>query len=202
VAVIGAGASGLEAADVAVGMGAEVTVLDIDIAALERARLRFGSRIVTDYSTRDSVAAWARQADLVVGAVLVAGDRAPTLIDRAMLAEIEPGSVLVDIAIDQGGCFETSRETTHAEPTYVVDGVVHYAVGNIPGAVPQTSTRALANATLRYVLALADGLEQALERHPELLPGINVAGGHITNASVAHGLGVTPELFTPRLLPA
>ena len=202
VVVVGAGASGLEATDVAVGMGAEVTVLDIDVGALERARMRFGSRITTDYSTRAALAQWTRQADLVVGAVLVAGDRAPVVVDRQMLADIEDGSVLVDIAIDQGGCFETSRETTHAEPTYVVDGVVHYAVGNIPGAVPQTSTRALANATLRYVLALADGVQSAVERHPELEGGINVASGHITNASVAHALGGVHVPFGPDLLPA
>jgi alanine dehydrogenase len=202
VVVIGAGAAGLEATDVAVGMGSAVTVIDIDVGALERAHRRFGSRITTDYSTRASIAGWVERADLVVGAVLVAGDRAPVVVDREMLAAIEDGSVLVDIAIDQGGCFETSRETTHAQPTYCVDGVVHYAVGNIPGAVPQTSTRALANATLRYVLALAEGLEPALERHPELLPGINVAGGRITNESVAHALGVDHTPFSPHLLPA
>jgi alanine dehydrogenase len=188
VVVIGAGASGLEAADVALGLGAEVTVIDIDLAALERARARFGTRIVTDYSTRAAVAGWTRRADLVIGAVLVAGDRAPVVVDRDMLADIEDGSVVVDIAIDQGGCIATSEETSHADPVRVVDGIVHYAVGNIPGAVPQTATRALVNATLRYVLALADGVEPALARFPELVPGVNVVGGHITNASVAHAL--------------
>jgi alanine dehydrogenase len=202
VVVVGAGASGLEAVDVAVGMGAEVTVLDVDVAALERARHRFGSRIATDYSTHAALAHWTRHADLVVGAVLVAGDRAPVVVDRAMLGEIEDGSVLVDIAIDQGGCFETSHETTHAEPTYEVDGVVHYAVGNIPGAVPQTSTRALANATFRYVRALADGIDPALERHPELASGVNVAAGHITNAPVAHALGVPCVPYGPGARPA
>lgn len=202
VVVIGAGASGLEAVDVAIGMGAEVTVMDIDVTTLERARHRFGSRIVTDYSTRAAVAGWTSEADLIVGAVLVAGDRAPVVVDREMLGDVEDGSVLVDIAIDQGGCFETSRETTHADPTYVVDGVVHYAVGNIPGAVPQTATRALANATLRYVLALAEGVDSAIARHPELVPGINVAGGRITNEPVAHALGVEHVPYGPDLLPA
>ena len=192
VVVIGAGASGLEAADVALGLGAAVTVIDIDLPALERARARFGPRVVTDYSTRAAIAGWTRRCDLVVGAVLVAGGRAPVVVDRQMLADVEDGSVMVDIAIDQGGCIETSQETTHADPVRVVDGVLHYAVGNIPGAVPQTATRALVNATLRYVLALADGLEPALARFPELVPGVNVAGGHITNPRVAGALGVQP----------
>jgi alanine dehydrogenase len=197
VLVIGAGASGLEAVDVALGLGAQVTVIDIDLGALERARHRFGPRLVTEYSTRAAIAQWTSQADLVVGAVLVAGDRAPVVVDRAMLADIEDGSVLVDIAIDQGGCIETSEETTHADPVRVVDGVLHYAVGNMPGAVPRTATRALVNATLRYVLALADGLEPALARFPELAGGVNVAGGRITNPSVAHGLGVPVAPFLP-----
>jgi alanine dehydrogenase len=189
VVVIGAGASGLNAIDVAVGMGASVTVLDVNIDALERVQARWGSRVVTEYSTRHSASEWTSQADLVIGAVLVAGDKAPTIMDREMVAAMRPGSVLVDISIDQGGCFETSRETTHHEPTYVVEGVVHYAVGNIPGSVPHTSSRALSNATLPYVRALASGLKNAFAVRPELIGGVNTAGGKLTNEAVAHALG-------------
>lgn len=189
VVVIGAGASGLNAIDVAVGMGANVTVLDVSIDALERVQERWGSRVVTDYSTRHSVGDWTSRADLVIGAVLVAGDKAPTIVDREMVSAMRPGSVLVDISIDQGGCFATSRETSHHDPTYVVDGVVHYAVGNIPGSVPHTSSRALSNATLPYVRALASGLENALSTRPELIGGVNTVGGKLTNEAVAHALG-------------
>lgn len=189
VVVIGAGAAGLNAADVAVGLGAQVTVLDVNVDALERVHERWGSRVVTDYSTRGSVQEWTAKADLVVGAVLVAGDRAPIVVDRGMLANMRQGAVMVDISIDQGGCFETSRETTHHEPTYVVDDIVHYAVGNIPGSVPHTSSRALSNATLPYVHALGAGITEALERRPELVGGVNVAAGSLTNDAVAHALG-------------
>jgi len=189
VVVIGAGASGLNAIDVAVGMGARVTALDVNLTALERVQVRWGSRVTTEYSTKHSVGHWSSQADLVVGAVLVAGDKAPTVMDREMVAAMRPGSVVVDISIDQGGCFETSRETTHHEPTYIVDGVVHYAVGNIPGSVPHTSSRALCNATLPYVRALASGLENALDAMPELIGGVNIAAGKLTNQAVAHALG-------------
>jgi alanine dehydrogenase len=167
-----------------------VAVLDVDLGALERVQAQWGSRVVTDYSTRHSVSEWTSKADLVVGAVLVAGDKAPTVMDKGMVAEMRPGSVLVDISIDQGGCFETSRETTHHEPTYVVDGVVHYAVGNIPGSVPHTASRALSNATLPYVRALALGLGHAFTSRPELVGGVNTAGGKLTNEAVAHALGV------------
>lgn len=189
VVVIGAGASGMNAIDVAVGLGARVTVLDVNVDALERVQARWGSRVVTDYSTPHSVGEWTAQANLVVGAVLVAGDKAPTIMDREMVSAMQPGSVLVDISIDQGGCFETSRETTHHDPTYVVDGVVHYAVGNIPGSVPHTSSRALSNATLPYVGALANGLANAFDAMPELVGGVNTAAGQLTNEAVAHGLG-------------
>jgi alanine dehydrogenase len=189
VVVIGAGASGLNAIDVAVGMGASVTVLDVNVGALERVQTQWGSRVVTDYSTRHSVGEWTSKADLVIGAVLVAGDKAPTVMDKEMVAAMRPGSVLVDISIDQGGCFETSRETTHHEPTYFVDGVVHYAVGNIPGSVPHTASRALSNATLPYVRVLALGLGNALSARPELVGGVNTAGGKLTNEAVAHALG-------------
>ncbi len=190
VVVIGAGAAGLNAADVAIGLGARVTILDVNIDALERVHERWGSRVVTDYSTRGSVGEWTAKADLVVGAVLVAGDRAPIVVDRSMLANMREGAVMVDISIDQGGCFETSRETTHHEPTYVVDGIVHYAVGNIPGSVPHTSSRALSNATLPYVHALSGGMASAIARRPELEGGVNVAAGALTNATVAHSLGL------------
>jgi alanine dehydrogenase len=189
VVVIGAGAAGLNAADVAIGLGARVTILDVDVDALERVHDRWGSRVVTDYSTRSSVAEWTAKADLVVGAVLVAGDRSPIVVDRPMLAGMREGSVIVDISIDQGGCFETSRETTHHDPTYIVDGVVHYAVGNIPGSVPYTSSRALSNATLPYIHALSNGMAQAITARPELIGGTNVAAGVYTNATVAHSLG-------------
>ena len=189
VVVIGAGAAGMNAADVAIGLGARVTILDVNIDALERVHERWGSRVVTDYSTRGSVLEWTKKADLVIGAVLVAGDRSPIVVDRSMLADMRDGSVMVDISIDQGGCFETSRETTHHEPTYVVDGVVHYAVGNIPGSVPYTSSRALSNATLPYVHALSRGMASAIAEHPELIGGTNVAAGVFTNATVAHSLG-------------
>ncbi|MEZ5176560.1 MAG: alanine dehydrogenase [Acidimicrobiia bacterium] len=197
VVVIGAGSAGLNAIDVAVGLGAQVTVLDVNLQALERVIDHWGSRVSTDYSTRSSVNEWVSQADLVIGAVLVAGDRAPVVVTKDMLGDMHDGSVLVDISIDQGGCFETSRETTHHEPTYVVDGVVHYAVGNIPGSVPVTASRALSNVTLPYVRALADGVPTAVERLPELGGGVSVVAGAITNEAVAHALNA--EFVDPRV---
>jgi alanine dehydrogenase len=198
VVVIGAGSAGMNAIDVAVGLGARVTALDVNVGALERVQHRWASRVVTEYSTRGAVEKWTSRADLVIGAVLVAGDRAPVIVDRAMLSSMHEGAVMVDISIDQGGCFETSKETTHHDPTYVVDGIVHYAVGNIPGSVPHTSSRALSNATLPYVHALANGLSAAVEAHPDIIPGINVAAGALTNQAVAHGLGT--EAADPRTL--
>jgi alanine dehydrogenase len=189
VAVLGAGVSGWHAIDVAVGMGASVTVLDLSLPKLEAVEQMWGGRVETIYSSRHAVEETVLGSDLVIGAVLVAGDRAPVLVEEATVAAMEPGSVLVDLAIDQGGCFATSRETTHTEPTYLHHGVVHYAVGNIPGAVPRTSTHALTNATMRYAEALAEGLEAALVRHPELVGGVNVIGGTVVNQAVAHGLG-------------
>ncbi len=188
VVVIGAGSAGMNAADVAVGLGAQVTVLDVNIEALERVNTRWGSRVTTEYSTRSSVAEWVAQADLVVGAVLVAGARTPIVVTREMVATMHAGAVIVDISIDQGGCFETSRETTHQDPTYLVDGVVHYAVGNIPGSVPITASRALSNATLPYVRALAEGTTAAIARLPELAGGVNVTGGRLTHEAVARAL--------------
>lgn len=191
VAVLGAGVSGWHAIDVAVGMGASVTVLDISLPKLETVEQMWGGRVETIASSRHAVQEIVVGSDLVIGAVLVAGDRAPVLVEENVVSAMEAGSVLVDIAIDQGGCFATSRETSHTEPTYVRHGVVHYAVGNIPGAVPKTSTYALANATIRYVEALAAGLDRALVHHPELVGGVNVIDGVVVNDAVAHALGRT-----------
>ncbi len=189
VTVLGAGVAGWHAIDVAVGMGAAVTVLDINLPKLEAVEQMWGGRVETIHSSRHAIGEAVAASDMVIGAVLVAGDRAPVLVDESMVASMEDGSVLVDISIDQGGCFATSRETTHAEPTYVVEGVVHYAVGNIPGAVPRTSTYALTNATMRYAVALAGGVEAAIRRFPELRPGVTVVDGSFTNDAVAHALG-------------
>lgn len=189
VTVVGAGNAGRNATIVASGMGASVTVLDIDPAplrAIDELGLR---RVVTVRSSKSAIDRYATEADLVIGAVLVTGARAPIVVTADHVKRMRPGTVIVDISIDQGGCIETAHETTHAEPTYVVDDVIHYAVGNIPGAVPNTSTYALTNATMRYASALADGLHPALDRYPELVQGINVARGRVTNAAVASALG-------------
>ena len=199
VTVLGAGVSGWHAIDVAVGLGARVTVLDVDSSKLERVEASFGGRVETVYSTRHGVRQHVGEADLVIGAVLIAGQRAPILVEEETIANMQCGSVVVDLAIDQGGCIATSRETTHAAPTYVAHGVLHYAVGNIPGAVPRTSTVALTNATLRYGLALAGGLRGALRQFGELRPGVTVVGGVITNTAVAHALGLPSETLESRL---
>lgn len=189
VLVLGAGNAGRNAAAIASGMGAEVLVLDLNIDRLRHIDEVFHGRIITVRSSMHAIDELVRTADIVVGAVLVAGARAPVVVSEEHVKAMRPGSVVVDISIDQGGCIATSRETSHAEPTFVVDGVVHYAVGNIPGAVPNTSTYALTNATLPYVVALADGLERALREHPELVSGINVARRSVTNRAVAESLG-------------
>ena len=186
VAVIGGGVVGENAARMALGLGAEVTVLDKSIPRLEVLDDRYQGRIKTVFSTADALDQVVRESDLIIGAVLVPGAAAPKLITRAMLADMKPGSVLVDVAIDQGGCFETSRATTHAEPTYIVDGIVHYCVANMPGAVAQTSTLALTNATMPFVIALADkGWKQALADDAHFLPGLNVHDGQVTYRAVA-----------------
>lgn len=191
VAVIGGGVVGENAARMALGLGAEVTVLDKSIPRLETLDDRYQGRMKTVFSTADALDEVVRESDLIVGAVLVPGAAAPKLITRAMLADMKPGSVLVDVAIDQGGCFETSKPTTHAEPTYVVDEVVHYCVANMPGAVARTSTQALTNATLPFVIALADkGWKQALADDPHFLPGLNVHQGRVTYAAVAEAFGL------------
>ncbi|GIU93025.1 MAG: alanine dehydrogenase [Acidimicrobiia bacterium] len=189
VVIIGAGTSGSNAAAIAVGLRANVVVLDRDLAKLRHLDALYRGEIVTLASNRLNLEEAVIDADLVIGSVLVPGASAPKLVTEDMVRAMRRGTVLVDVAIDQGGCFETSRETTHDDPTYVVHDVVHYAVGNIPGAVPHTSTYALTNATLPYVVALADfGLQGALERHPELVPGLNVVGDAVTNRAVAESL--------------
>jgi alanine dehydrogenase len=198
VVVIGGGVVGENAIEVALGMGANVTVLDRSLPVLDRLAKRFGPSLTTQYSTRAAFDQLLPAADLVIGAVLVAGAAAPRLVTAAHVKAMRPGSVLVDVAIDQGGCFETSHATTHENPTYVVDGVVHYCVANMPGAVPRTSTFALNNATLPFGLAIADkGYRQALLENPHLKAGLNVHRGQVTYAAVAHDLGytyATPEL--------
>jgi alanine dehydrogenase len=190
VAVIGGGVVGTHAARMAVGLGAEVTILDRSLSRLRQIDEAFSGRIRTQYATLDATEAAVLDADLVIGAVLVPGAAAPKLIKRAQLSRMKPGAVIVDVAIDQGGCFETSRATTHAEPTYVVDGIVHYCVANMPGAVPRTSTFALGNATLPFILALAaKGWRRACADDAHLAAGLTVHEGAITHAAVAQALG-------------
>ncbi|MDA7087592.1 alanine dehydrogenase [Pseudomonas sp. SA3-5] len=191
VVILGGGVVGSHALAMAVGLGADVTVLDKNVDALRRLDNQYASRITTLYSTGATLREQILAADLVIGGVLIPGAAAPKLISAEMVRQMQPGSVLVDVAIDQGGCAETSKATTHADPTYVVDEVVHYCVANMPGAVARTSTLALNNATLPFVIALAEkGVRRALEDDPHLRNGLNVAKGVITCASVAeaHGL--------------
>jgi len=191
VMVIGGGVVGMNAAFIAIGMEADVFVFDRSIDRLRELEVIFGGRCSTVYSTRLAVEEMLPNADLVIGAVLVHGARAPYVIRREQLALMKAGAVLVDVAIDQGGCFETSRPTTHRDPTFEVDGITHYCVANMPGAVPITSTYALTNATLPYAIALADhGVEEAIRRDPGLRPGVNVAGGKVTHPAVAEGVGM------------
>ncbi|HYQ78287.1 MAG TPA: alanine dehydrogenase [Solirubrobacterales bacterium] len=191
VMVIGGGVVGMNAAFIAIGMEADVFVYDRSIDRLRELEVDFGGRCSTVYSTTLAIEEMLPNADLVIGAVLVHGARAPYVIRREQLALMKPGAVLVDVAIDQGGCFETSRPTTHREPTFEVDGITHYCVANMPGAVPITSTHALTNATLPYALALADhGVAEAIRRDPGLRPGVNVAGGKVTHPAVAEGVGM------------
>jgi alanine dehydrogenase len=186
VTVLGAGVAGSSAIRMAVGTGARVYALDRSTDVLRNVEREFGARVVTVHSSRDTVESHVLSADLVIGAVLVPGAAAPKLVSRQMVKDMKQGAVVVDIAIDQGGCLETSRPTTHAEPTFVVDGVVHYCVTNMPGAVPRTSTYALNNATLPFVLALAGkGWKRALAEDPHLRAGLNVARGKVTHPEVA-----------------
>jgi alanine dehydrogenase len=190
--ILGAGVVGTHALQMAVGMGAKVTVLDKNVDRLRQLDLVFGNRINTLYSNVQSVEEAVLDADLVIGGVLIPGAAAPKLVTRAMVAKMKKGAVLVDVAIDQGGCFETSHATTHAEPTFMVDGVVHYCVANMPGAVARTSTFALNNATIGHAVTLANkGWKQALKDNVHLKNGLNVAAGHVTYEAVARALGKT-----------
>ncbi|MFC4159441.1 alanine dehydrogenase [Chitinimonas lacunae] len=190
VTVIGGGVVGINAARMAAGLGADVTLLDRSLPRLKEIDNDFGGRIKTLYSTQDAIENELREADAVIGAVLIPGAAAPKLVTRAMLALMKQGSVLVDVAIDQGGCFETSRATTHQDPTYVVDGITHYCVANMPGGVARTSTMALTNATLPFAVALANkGWRQALRDDIHLRNGLNVCEGKVTYAAVAQDLG-------------
>lgn len=195
VAVIGGGVVGFNAAQMAAGLGADVTILDRDPEVLERLGIHFESRAKTRFSNKANIAECVADADLVIGAVLIPGAAAPHLVTRDMLGTMKPGSVLVDVAIDQGGCFETSHATTHAEPTYMVDGIVHYCVANMPGAVARTSTYALNNVTLPHALRIADmGWKAALAADSFLAEGLNVWNGQVTCAPVAQALGLA---YTP-----
>jgi alanine dehydrogenase len=185
VVVIGGGMVGTHAAAMAVGMEADVWVLDRNVDVLRRLWQQFGSRINTAYSTRHALETHCADADLVIGGVLIPGASAPKLVDREILRTMRDGSVVVDVAIDQGGCFETSRPTTHDDPVYVEEGVIHYCVANMPGGVPRTSTFALNNATMPFVLALANHGEDALRADPHLREGLNVIGGKVTCEPVA-----------------
>jgi alanine dehydrogenase len=196
VVILGGGVSGTHAAEMAVGLRADVTVVDRSVKRLRELSTIFGNQLKTVYSTATTIEDLVRDADLVIGAVLIAGAAAPKLVTHAMVKTMKTGAVLVDIAIDQGGCFETSRPTTHAEPTFVLDGVIHYCVTNMPGAVPRTSTFALTNATLPYVKALADhGWQRAIGKDVGLAQGLNVHAGKLTHAAVANALGLNFQAF-------
>ena len=189
VCVLGGGVVGMNAARMAAGLGAEVVILERSIPRMRELDNMFQGRILTRYSTLDAVEEEVLKADVVIGAVLTAGAAAPTLVKREHLAKMKTGSVLVDVSIDQGGCFETSRPTTHHEPTYVVDGVVHYCVANMPGAAPRTSSEALVHATLPFGLLLADQGLDALKANKHLARGLNVLAGEVTHPAVAQALG-------------
>jgi alanine dehydrogenase len=191
VLVLGAGVAGTHAATIALGMGADVTLIDRNLDALRRASAALGPGVQTLFSTRSAIAERIRRADLVIGTVLVPGAETPKLVTREMVTAMKQGSVIIDISADQGGCCETTRPTTHSKPTYVVDGVVHYCVTNMPGAVPRTSTFALNNATLPFVLAIAaKGWKQAIADDPHLRNGLNVHAGQITCEPVARAQGL------------
>jgi alanine dehydrogenase len=195
VVVIGGGVVGTNAAQIALGMGANVVIIDRSLERLRQLDTMLHGRVNTLASNAENVAAAVQRADLVVGAVLLPGAKAPKIVSEEMVAAMKLGSVIVDVAIDQGGCIATARPTTHSDPTYLTDGVVHYCVTNMPGAVPRTSTIGLSNATLPYGLVLADyGLYGAVSRDPELARGVNVINGRVTHPGVAEALGID---YTP-----
>ncbi len=199
VVVIGGGVVGTHAARIAAGMGADVTVLDRSLPRLRYLDDAFRGQFKNQYSTAGATAELIREADMVIGAVLIPGAAAPKLITREQLSTMKPGAALVDVAIDQGGCFETSRATTHADPIYEVDGIMHYCVANMPGAVARTSTIALGNATMPFMLALADkGWKQACQDDPHLLAGLNVHAGQLTYYAVGKALGI--DVVSPSVL--
>src|ERR1700741_1567443 len=194
VTILGGGIAGVNAAQMAVGMRADVTIYDISNARLAELDMFFSSQIKTAYASKAAIAAAVKQAHLVIGAVLVPGAAAPKLVTREMLKTMKRGSVIVDIAIDQGGCFETSHATTHADPVYEVDGIIHYCVANMPGAVARTSAFALNNATLPFALKIANlGADEAMRRDPDLAAGLNVSDGKIRHKAVAEALGLPYE---------
>lgn len=199
VLVIGGGVVGTHAARIAAGMGADVTVLDRSLSRLRYLDDVFGSAFNTGYSSAGLLAEHLGEADMVIGAVLIPGAAAPKLVRREQFATMKPGAVLVDVAIDQGGCFETSKPTTHADPVYEVDGIMHYCVANMPGAVARTSTIALGNATMPFMLALADkGWKQACQEDPHLLNGLNVHAGQLTYYAVGKALGI--DVISPQMV--
>src|SRR3569623_527910 len=194
--ILGGGVGGANACKMAVGLGANVTVLDVNLKTLAYLDDIYAGRISTQYSDPLSIEKACLESDLVIGAVLIAGARAPRLVTRQMVKEMEAGSVIVDVSIDQGGCIETAKPTTHDNPTYLVDDVIHYGVANMPGAVPRTSTYALTNATIRYVTMLAEGgLEKAVAKTPYMVSGITTYTGSVPPAAVAEALGVPHTSF-------
>ena len=193
VVIIGGGVVGFNAAKMAVGLGARVIVFDRSVSRLRYLSEVFGSSIITRYSNNTALTEALKLADMVIGAVLVPGASAPKLISKSQLSLMKPGTVLVDVAIDQGGCFESSRPTTHDEPTYTINGIVHYCVANMPGAVPLTSSEALNNATLPFVLALANNGINALDDDPHLANGLNIKDGKIVHQTVRHAIGDRPR---------
>ena len=197
VAVLGAGVVGASATHIAVGMGAQVTVINLDVERLRQLDDHYRGRIITRIANPAAIEEAVCEADLVIGAVLVPGARAPKLVSRSLLSRMKPGAVVVDVSVDQGGCFESTRPTTHSDPIYAVDGILHYCVANMPGIVPRTATLALTNATLPFLLHLvSDGVDQAIRSDPGLARGTNLRDGKVTCQGVAeaHGLRFTPLL--------